>query len=456
MNKNKILHDLHKNWVPHPGQLEVGKAFFKDRKDTVFLCCGRKWGKTEITIYILWRWALSNPKSFCLYVTPELEHGGDIVWTDGRLQTFGPESYIRRIDDQKRTIYFKNGSVIKLMGSKNHTKANGLTPSLVVYDEFCEFYKPFHDVMNPNRAAVNAPLVIIGTPPHQDSRNKEQYVQYVKECKRDPNSIFLQQPTHKNPHISDIWLDKEKTRLYENGDAHIWLGQYEAKIVRGGKYVIFSMFDPDRHVKSDIRLPEGSYDWFWAANNSENGVYSGHLLVAIEKLTKNIYIMDEYYEKDLSKVSVQQIIPVMSRKLRKIGKSVSDLVLFCDNRSEWFKSEVQKDHNLAFISASKVLKKKNEGTALIKDALTNGKVHISANCVNLIWELENYVLSRDMKLPVGSDMLIECLKYILHGVSYSLSEVKKNTEPVLPRRPGGFMTRTDPEWELDDWTDIFD
>ena len=453
MKLSKVLSDLHRKWKPHPGQIEVGKAFFKDDKDVVMLCCGRKWGKTEITLYILWRWALSNPRSFCLYVTPELEHGGDIVWTDGRLQTFGPESYIKRIDDQKKTIYFKNGSVIKLMGSKNHTKANGLTPSLVVYDEFCEFYTLFHPTMNPNRAATNAKLVIIGTPPRQDSRNRQQYIDYVKECKRDPNSIFLQQPTSKNPHISSSWLEKERIRLIEKGDQYEWLSQYEAKIVRGGKYVIFPMFDPKKHVRRIDELPGGSWDYYWSANNSENGVFSGHLLIGIEKRTKQVVVLDEYFEKDLSKVSVRQIVPVMSTKLRKYNWSLSEMGLFCDNRSKWFQEEAQKHYSLNFIQASNVLKKKNEGLALIKDALNNNCLTISDKCVNLIWELENYVLSREMRLPVGNDMLIESLKFVLHTSNYSLI---KPTKPGLgPKKPSGLMTRRDPDWEIEDWTEIF-
>ena len=36
--------------------------------NSMFISCGRKWGKTELVAYILWRHALLNPGSSCYYI----------------------------------------------------------------------------------------------------------------------------------------------------------------------------------------------------------------------------------------------------------------------------------------------------------------------------------------------------------------------------------------------------
>ena len=58
----------------HPDQIEQLKPLYKDKKKTLFLSCGRKWGKTELIGYVLWKHALENPGSACYYVGPEAAH----------------------------------------------------------------------------------------------------------------------------------------------------------------------------------------------------------------------------------------------------------------------------------------------------------------------------------------------------------------------------------------------
>jgi len=76
----QIMDDLHKFWAPHSGQVKVGMPLIKGDVSTVFIQCGRKWGKTDFAAYMLWRHALLHPGSTCYYITPELAHGREIVW----------------------------------------------------------------------------------------------------------------------------------------------------------------------------------------------------------------------------------------------------------------------------------------------------------------------------------------------------------------------------------------
>ena len=74
----QIMEDLHNYWAPHSGQVKVGMPLIQGDVNTVFIQCGRKWGKTDFAVYMLWRHALLHPGSTCYYITPELSHGREI------------------------------------------------------------------------------------------------------------------------------------------------------------------------------------------------------------------------------------------------------------------------------------------------------------------------------------------------------------------------------------------
>jgi hypothetical protein len=427
-----ILKDLHQNWQPHEGQKEVGKPLLNDGKNTIFLQCGRKWGKSEFAVYMLWRWALLNPGSSCYYITPEMSHGKEIVWSNGRLQNFGPKKYLQgEPNNTEMRVRFKNGSFIKILGSENFGAANGLTPAIVVYDEFKEFNPKFHEVMNPNRMVKSAPLLIIGTPPKIDDKNRDQYVTYAEECKEREDSVHLRHTSYKNPHISHEGLDMEKERLIARGEPDVWYREYEALIVAGGKRAVFPMLDREKHVQrfedvyKSLRRDLKKLEWFVAVDPG-SATCCATLFGAINPYNKKVYILDEIYEKDQCETSVRRYFP----RIEKITKYLyppssieDDWVKVYDEAALWFSNEVMNQFEVYFMPTAKHLNKKEDGISLIKDTLLFETIVISDRCENLLWEMENYITDDNGKYVKKNDHLIDCLRYLLGVANYSMVEV---------------------------------
>lgn len=175
----------------HPDQIEQLKPLYIDGKKDLFLSCGRKWGKTELIGYVLWKHALENPGSACYYVGPEAAHARKIIWDGYRLQRYmgnDTQKYIKSIRNQEMMIRLTNGSFIQVVGSDNYAVANGLTPSIAVYDEFKAFNPRWHVEFAPNRAAKAAPLIIIGTKPRAGNKNMDQYNEILEYMRNDPDS----------------------------------------------------------------------------------------------------------------------------------------------------------------------------------------------------------------------------------------------------------------------------
>lgn len=465
------MEDLHRDWKPHPGQLEVGKKFFGDGNiKTLFLQCGRKYGKTSLAIYALWRHALLNPNSPCYYVTPEMTHGRKLVWTDPRLVSFGGHEYIKSINSNEMIIKFKNGSFIQILGSENFAAANGLRPAFLVYDEFCEFHPRFHETMQPNRIVYNCPLMIIGTPPMQDSRNKEQYTTYAEECKQRKDALWVQQTSYANPYIPKEELDLEKEKLFARGEEYLWYSQYEAKITAGGKHVIFPMLNKQKHVfrhqdiVAEIRRDLRNLEWYCVADPGTTTVMA-ILFVAVNPYTKKVYFLDEIYESNAKNTSVRLIAPRIYEKTRELypGSNLSeDWTKIYDEAAAWFSNEMASQFGLHFLPTLKVYNKKEMGISVIKDMLVHETVMISDRCEKLFWEMDQYIADEKGNFPKNHDHLLDAARYFLAAANYTSTEVMEAAQRLGPRNPHelndfyeGYQKHDDP-WKDDDWTTEFD
>lgn len=433
----QILDDLHRHWSPHDGQVEALKPVISEGFDTAFISSGRKWGKTETALYALWRHALLNPGAACYYITPEMSHGREIIWNNGRLKRFGPDKYVLKTLNNESRIVFKNSSFIKIVGSENWGAANGLTPDFVVYDEFKEFHPQFHTEMNPNRLVRKAPLVIIGTPPTSMSRNIEQYMDYKEECETDADKTFIRQPSWANPHVDRKWLEKEKTRLFKLGDENIWYREYEAKIVPGGRSAIFPMFKRESHTKSNsyfekVCRKEGrKIDWYCGADPATVSTF-GALIVGIHAFTKRIYVFSELYEKDRASTSVRLIFPRLESLMyrwRPHNSIHDDWFKVYDEREAWFSNEVMSQYGVFFSPSQKNLNKREDGINLLRDIFTHDMIDINEECVSLITEIEAYHRDGD-KIRKGKDHLIDTLRYILAHNHYNMVQALERKKTV--------------------------
>lgn len=256
---HRVVSALHENWSPHPSQALVGRAIFSDMLKFVFVQCGRKWGKTEIIVYSLWRWALLNPNSSCYYICPELKQAKEIIWKSkdkrgrSRIQAFGPADFIDSIDNTELRVNFKNGSFIKCDGSDNWSAWKGISPNFIVLDEFSDFKPEFFPAMNPNRAVFDAPLVIIGTPPEKiwlDKDTPHQYVEKAQEARElmleDGSALWIKRPSWDNPDPTiQMFLRKEKKSLFRANKQDEWWRDYGAELMPAKASKIFPNFISD-------------------------------------------------------------------------------------------------------------------------------------------------------------------------------------------------------------------
>ena len=417
------LYTLHK---PHTWQKKVIETVLRLAGTTAptFVQCGRKWGKTETAAFIIYLHSCLVRNPHVYYIAPFYKQAKEILWAPKRIQNFAPDLREGRPNEAEMRIPLINNGFVKLDGADNIDSARGFTPSLVIYDEYKDFKPGFHVAMEPNFAARNAWHVVLGTPPEQET---EYFA--LAQIAKDHGSHF-ERPTSDNPHIDPEWLKTKKTELFQRGEQDVWYREYEGKFVRGGKNSIFPMFN-EQSIKSDdeifdeIEPIRNKLEWYTIADPGTVSVF-GVLFMAINRYTKDIYILDEIYEEEVAKTSVDNIYPKIAEIEDDIG--AKEPFAIADNAAQWFILEASQRYGRHFAATHKHYNKKDAGLSLIKDIILAGRLKVSAQCKNFIWEMQNYVRDHLGRIPKENDHLIDCFRYGLGTANYVLNEDKERTK----------------------------
>ena len=418
----EMIEGLHKLWRPHQGQIKVGKALVNDGVLDVMVEAGRNWGKTELVSYLLWRWAKENPGSENYYFAPYMKQAREILWATNRIQNFGPRSWLSKSpNNTDMRLNFNNGSFIKLDGSDNVESYRGVKPrGLSVFDEFKDFRPEFYDAYDPNRAAYNSPLLIIGTPPDREC----QFTQVAEDFRRQSTKRYFWAPTEENPHISRDWLAKKKSELYAKGEGDKWEREYMARFVKGGAAKIFPMFSkevvvPHETLVREIHRDRKKLEWIMFSDPAAASCFAV-LFVAVNPYNKKIYCLDELYELEQGQMSVRKIGPRMFKKRDELWDR--EWRQGYDEAETWFANEMLDYYEEHFEPSHKHLNDKETGISLIRDILIGGNLVMSDRCQKLFWEMDNYFKDQNGRIPKKDDHLIDCLRYVLGALNYKLKE----------------------------------
>lgn len=422
-----IIRDLHAAWKPHPAQQAIIRAIFGEGKKVVMLECGRKFGKTELDAYFLWRLALTRPGEYYFFIPLQVQVR-EVVWANKRLQNFGPQQYIEDINESEMRIKFKNGSFIKADGSDSFDKYRGPNPKGAVYDEFRDFRPEFHPAFGPNLATFNAPLLINGTPP---DTKLEHYDEMVRECKAEPDRAYFQFPSWANPFAPRDWLRKEKRLHIARGDEATWAREFEARQVFGGKRSIFPMYDapdpdsvppkphtkhfrPHAEVMAEIYRDRRKLIWQNIADPGTSSCFA-MLFRAVNPYTKKVYRLDEIYETDQALTSTSLISPRAAAIRAELFPDAEacgmEWDLIYDEAETWFAAEALNSFGEHWTPTQKATKDIKTGISLLKDQLLRGKTVISDRCVNLSKEMIGFVKDPKTDKPHRScaDHAIDCI-----------------------------------------------
>lgn len=446
-----VLHDLHDVWKPHQGQVEVGRSIFYQNKRRVFMRCGRKFGKSEFSIYTLYRWALTTPNGQFYYVAPFYNQAAELLWKPQRLQNFmgkHAHKYVAEVHETDRRITLKNGSFIKLVGSDNYEAGRGLNPDGAVIDEFKDIDYRFYTGFEPNLLAKKAPILIVGTPPDTFDHF---FVRTEEDFKLDPRGAYFKKPTYTNPYIDKEELDLERKAAEAKGELPKFMREIMAEIVPGGALSIFPMFKSPMvdaagkftgetlHVKIssviEQRIQSRPKDYsFYCAFDPGSSICFGVLFMAVNKYTKQVYILDEIYEKNRNLTTGKLIYP-RAEAIMKRYAPVDKWQKVYDYAASWFQVEVNNEFGVNLMPCTKDVNKKDVALSVIKDFMLAKQEDgeslfiVSDRCEKFIWEVSNYATDEEGRIPKMNDHLLDALRYNFNSAGLHTVPKERRSRP---------------------------
>jgi hypothetical protein len=464
--KESIEQEIHQVWMPHSGQLDIVSDLLIDFITGAFVRCGRKFGKTELAIYLMYMFGLLFENAEVYYVADEKDHARDILWDNGRLPQFFTtfrqnknESYE---DFQQRRLIGKrlqekwvisthgsemkvglhNGSKLKVDGAKNFSKADGLSPTLVIYDEFKDHDRRYDERMRPNLKALGGRICIIGTASHEPVEDAY-YFKVEKEFEdRDGYKSYIK-PCYENPHVydgpDDPELKAEEKAYRDRGEYHIFAREYLSLIVPDTQKAIFPMFGEDtmmdrQEMIEEIHATYRKWDFYISYDPASSSVFAV-LFVAINKEDKRFWILDEIYESVAEQTTVKHIYPRVLEKINQIYPYVSEWMQVYDYAEKWFQLEMAQEFDVHCHPCVKDIKNKEDSLSVLKDAMIYDRFKMARECVHTAKEYRNYKKDDKGKIPKVNDHNIDNTRYVKNAAYYnSVPREPLNLDKMSGRR----------------------
>lgn len=422
----------------HEGQIPIARALFIDDIPNIFVQCGRNYGKTEVVLYIVWRYAIMHPRSIIYIFAPERKQAKEIYWSSRRLQDYGPKDFIDQERDSELRLVFRNGSFICIDGSDNAPATRGVKPDLICYDEFQDIDPDAYNGMRPNAGAKRAATIHIGTPPDREGLFTSVRQEFLDAIKRGSKKHFyIERPTASNPYFDKQWLAEEERRLALRGESNIFRREYLAQYVQGGASSIFPMFNKDTHVRpiewiqAHLRKDAHKLQYFTVFDPGTTSCFAVALF-AYNQYTGHVFLLDEIYEQDRARTSTLQIWERAAQK--EAAYYAKEPRRISDEAAAWFINEMSRPPiGKGVEPTNKHLRSKEDSISVIKDALLAKKFYVASHCEAAIKEMTEYHVDKNGEIVKKNDHLVDCIQYFFSSSGWSLGTLPINTPSDDPR-----------------------
>ena len=232
------------NWHINP----IRKEILTDSNRFKVLVCGRRWGKTILSLMYLMKDEF-KPNERRWFITPTYRQGKMIVFPILR-QMF--QSFIgAKLNESEMSIVFNNGAELAVKGADNEHNLRGVELTKCVMDEMA-YIKPhvWEEIIYPMLTTTKGTALFIGTPNGYDTM----YDLYSR-GQSDPNWSSWQFKTIDGGFVPAEEIAQAKKTM----DPVRFRQEFEASFETTGNRAAWN-FDRDIHIKKAKEL--SSYKWW--------------------------------------------------------------------------------------------------------------------------------------------------------------------------------------------------
>jgi PBSX family phage terminase large subunit len=396
----------------HPAQSQIAKDTHRFR----VVSCGRRFGKTYLSVLELIGVAVSGDDKHCCYIAPTYQQARDIAWNE-LCKTAEPVIVSKNESRLELTIRTQEGgtSTIILRGWESVDTLRGQFFDFIVIDEVSSmryFEAGWKEVIRPTLSDKRGSVLFISTP-----RGYNHFHELFIREKQDTDYKSFHFTTYDNPHIPKDEVDKARIEVGENRFAQEYLADFRK--IEG---LVYSEFDRNRHVTEVI--PRNVIEKFAGV---DFGFTNPTAIVEVWKNNDGIYtVVAEWYKTGKTNAEVVEYAKTL------------DVQAFYPDPAE--PDRIQDMRN-AGLNCREVNKDVKKGVDAMMHALRNKTLLIHQSCTNLIWEIENYRYkdkknsANEPEEPVKeNDHLLDALRYVIFMQQPVIIDRVKSAQHFMAQR----------------------
>tara|TARA_Y100000592_G_scaffold43276_1_gene68764 strand:+ start:4209 stop:5411 length:1203 start_codon:yes stop_codon:yes gene_type:complete len=375
------------------------KKILMDKSRFKVLVCGRRWGKTILSLmYLLKDPFQANERRY--FITPTYRMGRTIVFPV--LRRMFTQFNGAKLNETEMSVRFENGAEFAVKGADNEHALRGVELTKVVMDEMA-YIKPhvWEEIVYPMLATTKGSALFIGTPSGYD-------IMY------DLYSRGQSEPDWKSWHFKTIdggFVSAEEiAQAKRTMDATVFRQEFEASFETTGNRACWN-FDRNIHVKQANEL--SSYKWWGCDFNVD---YMSAVL-ACQYTNGTIHYYDEIRLKNSNTEQMARKMKAIEPNIEVYPDPAGSARSTTSNRSD---HHILRDYGF-LIRAKKAhpshIDRLNALNRKLLDAEGNVTMTIDPKCKYLIKDLEQ--VQRDKK--GGIDKSNMELTHSLDACSYAIA-----------------------------------
>jgi PBSX family phage terminase large subunit len=372
----------------HDAQKEISKDTHRMR----VVLCGRRFGKTTLAVYEMLGRALSKKGANICYIAPTIQQARDIAWQQLKELALPITVKSKEAPSLELEVSNKFGtSSIKLRGWESIETLRGQAFDFLVLDEvatYRNFWVGWHEVLRATLTDNQGDCLFIGTP-----KGFNHFYDLYNTKDEDYKSFNF--TSYDNPFISREELDKIREEISEDRFAQEYLADF-----RKTEGLVYKEFERSRHVKE--YSPIGNEEVIVSV---DFGYTNPSAVLKAYKHGDRYHIAEEWYK---TRMSTGQIVDAI--------KSFNPIKVYPDP-AEPDRIQELNDAGLFVCSVSKDIE---AGIDKVRELLKQGRLTISPQCVNLIYEFETYCYPdtkgerNPSETPIKkNDHALDSLRYLL-------------------------------------------
>jgi len=376
---------------------------------------GRRAGKSVLSR--MWTLKLATEKQGLYWiVSPTYPMGKEIHWKQGLNNEIPPE-WIAKKNESELEIVLKNGSRIALRSAEHPERLKGVKLRGLVVDEIAmmrNWDEIWQEALRPTLTDYEAPALFISTP-----RGYNHFFSLWEKGQK-PSKVWKSWKftTYVNTHLPESEIEQAKKELDEDTFAQEYLAEFR-------KYtgLVYKDFDRNVHVIEPIELPNE-----WVFRRGIDFGWSNPTAVPFIALSPEgvLYIFDEIYETQLRTPDLAEMI-----KQRSGGRHFAGS--FGDSAQAAQIAELN-SYGIPVAPVQKTTGTTGENWISYKikrvaELLREKKLFVFNNCVNTIFEFENYSYC-EVNTPNGvTEKPLKVNDHLMDAIAYVVCSIPRHIEP---------------------------